>query len=349
MFDINNTDTIQEIYYENVKELYQDLSPFGKYAGVLNNFIFRGESSSKYKLIPSALREHNKKSIYSLAEIYNLSGVTGNEDEFEYWQQYAELQTLKKFFKISDDRGLSIPDVPILREEILNVLSKDYKVAETEYWLPDELLEIAGLAQHYGVPTRFIDWSLDYNISLYFAAVGAMKQESFKDDDYMVLWALDYKHIEFLKESDIRIPLRLIKPTYHRNPNLLSQRGVLSCWEYENHLKQMHPQNLLKQLNNIPSEEFVESFSKTFVLVDRTPQDELLKKYVSERDLPVGTLMYKFYLPAAQCHTLYKVLTHLNFGADNLFPGLNGVFQRMKDDALYDPNKFDESLSYSEK
>ena len=34
-----------------------------------------------------------------------------------------------------------------------------------ETWLPEDLYELAGLAQHYGVPTRLLDWSQDIFVS----------------------------------------------------------------------------------------------------------------------------------------------------------------------------------------
>lgn len=60
-----------------------------------------------------------------------------------------------------------------------------------DIWLSEDLYEIAGLAQHYGLPTRLLDWSQDIYVSLYFACIGAMnsiKNNGFTDDN-IVLWA----------------------------------------------------------------------------------------------------------------------------------------------------------------
>lgn len=321
---MSDSNIIREVYFENVKELYQELSPFGEYAHLLRNFIFRGEASTKYQLIPSALREQNKSKLYSFGDLTKPSG----QDEWEHWQQHAEWSAIRKFFKLADERGIVLPDVPSFRKEILNNLAPPYFIFDPSHkWLPDELLEIAGLAQHYGVPTRFIDWSLSHNISLYFAAVGAMKKDNI-ENDHMVLWALNYRYIESVRITEGKLPLRLIKPTYNRNPNLLAQRGILSCWEYDCHLG-------VDAFHNF-------SEGKPPVLIDRTPQDELLKKDISERGISLGAegpLMYKFYIPSNQCRILYKALLDLSFGADSLFPGLNGVVQRMEDDTHFKSNK----------
>jgi hypothetical protein len=317
---METSDFIKEVYFNNVKELFDELSPFGKYKNVLEGYVFRGESSAKYKLLPSALREGNKKSLFSLSDL----GVSnlGTENE----QQYAEFRLLKRFFELADHNGINVPDIPFMRNEVLNIFTFIRTDSFKDIWLPDELLELAALAQHYGIPTRLIDWSINYMVSLYFAAYGALKKED-KENDHIVLWALNYRHIEFLKKMESRIPLRLIKPTYNRNPNLLAQKGVLSCWTYKNRAAFPESFDGIKEIN---------------VPVDRTPLDELISNYVNrnrinleQSDSSYTILLYKFHLPIDEVNILYKVLTNYGYGADNIFSGLSGVFKRMEDDALF--------------
>ncbi|HBV85514.1 MAG TPA: hypothetical protein DEF42_02355 [Desulfosporosinus sp.] len=316
---METSDFIKEVHFENTEELFHELSPFGKYKYVLKDYIFRGESSANYKLLPSVLREENKSKLYSLS---GMGRVVDGQDEWEYWQQYYEVCALKRFFTLADERGITVPEISFMRNEVLNIFPYFSKMA-SEKWIPEEFLELAALAQHYGVPTRLIDWSLSHMISLYFAVSGALNKNQV-DDENMVLWALNYREFEFRKITTSRIPLRLIKPNYNRNPNLLCQKGVLSCWEYENQLVK-EPFRILED---------------KIIRVNRTPLDELISNYVLENDINLvlsdssyTILLYKFYLPIKEARTLYEVLTDLNYGADSIFFGFNGVFQRMKDDA----------------
>jgi hypothetical protein len=319
---MQTSDFIKNIYFSSVNELFEELSPFGKYKNVLDGYVFRGESSAKYKLLPSSLREGNKNYLFSLSDL-RVSNL-GTENE----QQYAEFRLLKRFFELADHNGINVPDIPFMRNEVLNLFTfiKTDSFKDKDIWIPDELLELAALAQHYGIPTRLIDWSINHMVSLYFAAYGALKKED-KENDHMVLWALNYRHIEFLRGTESRIPLRLIKPTYNRNPNLLAQKGVLSCWTYKNRAAFPESFDGFKEINEP---------------VDRRPLDELISNYVNrnkisleQSDSSYTILLYKFHLPIDEVNTLYKVLTDYGYGADNIYSGLSGVFQRMKDDALF--------------
>ncbi|QKE74784.1 FRG domain-containing protein [Arthrobacter citreus] len=322
---------IKEVYFENVKELFQELSPFGKYGSLLRGHVFRGESSNSYQLIPSALREDKK------IKLNALSNYTLTEEQFdiEFFQQQSELHLLKKFYTLADERGIPTPDIPFMRNDVLNKFPSFLNGKISSKWIPDELLELATLAQHYGVPTRLIDWSLSHMTSLYFAASGALTKSEENKNEYMVLWALNYEHIEYLKDTTIRIPLRLIKPTYSRNPNILAQKGVLSCWEYE---------NMLTRLNYFQMPEVINT------RINRAPLDQLLENYVLQNNINMVdsnsnyiVLLYKFYIPIKDAHTLYHALIKLNYGADCIYAGLNGVYRRMDDDSKFDIEKIDSS------
>jgi hypothetical protein len=312
-----NNNVFEEVYFKNVKELYSELSPFGRYKNLLDEgFIFRGESSANYKLIPSVLREENKSKIYSLGRLGKPQGETEYQNEWEYWQQRAEFEALKRFFVLADESGINIPDVPYIRDQILDIFTLNSPANSSDLWLPDDFLGIAAIAQHYGIPTRLLDWSLSYKIALYFAAIGAFVNK-YNENDYLILWALNYRVISYYKHTIInKIPLRFVKPPNNKNPNLLAQKGVLTCWEYENLIN-----------NRIPPGK----------LIDRTPLNELLINHVSENRIFTdnATLMYKFYIPIDQCSQLYYLLNKEGISALEIFPGLTGVVKRMNDDGLF--------------
>ena len=289
---------IKEIQFDNFDSFVKAISYGGEiYNTIYPNFIFRGESSDKFKLIPSALREDNRNKVMRLG---NCNGL-----ENQMMRIAAEYNILRKFYYSCDDANLYVPNCRIRKYPIDDVSV----FLNHETWLPEDLYEITGLAQHYGLPTRLLDWSKDIYVSLYFACLGAMKEKNLKtriNDDNMVLWALNAKKIESDKSIGKIIPLKFIKPYYHGNPNLGAQKGLFTLWEF------------------VTDEQRNKS-------VEITPLDTFLMKEAKDGK----TLLYKLILPTKFAPHLYSMLRKLGYGASRIFPGYSGVSQLISEDLLY--------------
>ena len=290
---------IKEYTFNDFRTFIQSIS----YGGALyNNFypgyIFRGESSDKFKLIPSALRECNKERITQLANVRYADPINN------ITLISSEYIILRDFFYSCDNENLYVPTCS-LREHPIDDISVYFS---KDTWLPRDLFEIAGLAQHYGLPTRLLDWSQNIYVSLYFACVGAMKSLKTNSilDDHIVLWAINAKKIEEDKTIGKAIPMFFIRPSYHGNPNLGAQKGLFTLWEFVS----------FEQRNNI------------FVA---TPLDVFLQENAKDS----STLLYKLKLPIKFAPNLYCMLSRLGYHAANVFPGYQGVAQKMDEDLLY--------------
>lgn len=339
---LTTTKVLKEIVIKENELFFQDFSPIGKYSFLFDGFIFRGERTEKFKkLLPTSLREdiNSVEKLYGFAQ---LNGIDKNHSQysFESFYQLAELKVLMNFYKAANYKGLNLPDVSFFRNHSLEVfLSIDTLRHELgEKWLPNQFLEIAALAQHYGLPTRLIDWSKDLYTALYFASSGALHSKD--DSNYMVLYALDYSTIEFLKPTTHRIPLRLIVPEHYKNPNLNYQKGILSAWEY----KVCYTQDLIAQNLNLG----MEFNNLNFPLVNNSSLDQLLQEYVDENNISWGgvgvteqePLVYKFYIPISMSHVIYEYLLKIGYGADRLFTGFEGISQMLNDNMAYYKKKY---------
>lgn len=298
--------------------------PNGKLYKHLYGFVYRGERTNKYKLLPGALREDQVDKLYK-----------NNKHINDYWklltnQVNAEYSLLRDFYKAANYNGLKVPKVDAISQNYNDAFPSElWRRTGTYKWLSDDIADLAALAQHYGVLTRLIDWSYDFYVALYFACMGAIKAREKKDfikDDTIVIWALNAYYIQFLQPSSARIPLKFVVPPYHDNPNLNAQKGVLSYWEIE-----------------VPSQaEFRKELQQGITrLTDRTPLNELLQKYCvdhPDKQTPI-TLLYKLEFPVQDCVIAYEYLRGLGYTAARLFPGYDGVVKNMDEDAIFEKVK----------
>lgn len=180
------------------------------------------------------------------------------------------------------------------------------------YWLPDEVFELAALAQHYGLMTRLIDWTQNVQIALHFAAFGNMKSKT-KADSFSV-WAINAEWLQELKKFQLKdigmisrtlktkgisederwineaydnsLPLRFCLPHYALNPNLCAQKGVLTLWQHNiisNLSNSMSPKLFgdpigFNNLVRCKFKEFMDAPPK------EEPLDELLEDYLDSQD-----------------------------------------------------------------
>ena len=88
------------------------------------------------------------------------------DDEYNLnqFKLVKEMHILFNFIFYSDRYGLKVPISPNIRKLSLNSI-----IDIPSTWPQEEYFEIISLAQHYDLPTRALDWSYDYKVSLYFA------------------------------------------------------------------------------------------------------------------------------------------------------------------------------------
>lgn len=292
---------IRELEFNNAKDF---LNALVSWNNNLRTYIFRGHSKEEYKLLPNSLREDNLESLFKMAS-YNASNA-----KLEY-TNYAlmnyEHAALRNFYKSADMNGLSVPLASELRSNLAldwgSVINLSNAKNEIE-WIPESLWEITALAQHYGLPTRFLDWTYDPFIATYFAARPSVKSEV---GGKLNVWGLNKESIGILKMLSGKIfPLNFVTPHYSSNPNISAQKGLFT-----------HLSTKIGFLGHVEQE--------------RKPLDEMLKTLLSEDFYKERDVFVKLTLPNSQACEAFRLLTNFGYGSARVFPGYDGVVKQLED------------------
>lgn len=285
-----------EMVFDNADEFLGALTPWSANSD-LERYIFRGHSSDQYQLVPSALRLEAKEKFW---ETSRMGKPYEDQSEEEAWQIAAEYNLLRNFYRLADRKGLYVPHSERVRQQMLNStdsLFSDF-CTSTVTWLSQELLELAGLAQHYGLPTRLLDWSHDPLTAAYFAAASA------KPDTNISVWALDADTYAYWNTTSLSSPLKFVTPPYHGNPNLSAQVGLFTNW------------SVTVGPDRLQNPQFV----------DRTPLDVLMKAHAQQIGQTFSrSALLQFKLPSEHAPTVKALLRSGGYGPARIFPGYAGV------------------------
>lgn len=310
---------VEEVFYNSVIDLLNDFNS-NKNEMFVNGLdfgsVYRGESSEEYFLLPTALRANSKENLFATASY----GTVGGVDDSEHSQFIAEYLLLKQFFHIADKRGLPIPNADSLRHGLLEPLFDIHNISQSSVvWLPTELRELAGLAQHYGIQTRLLDWSYDIFVALYFAASGAIRKYhsgNVDTNDNLILWILNTTRIKseimanswHVETHSSSWPLTIVRPPYNGNPNLAAQSGLFSLWEIET-----------LDIRSAAGMSDASSGKR----VDRTPLDRLLEN--TPKAFSEVPFLYKCIIPISECFKIMQLLVRYNYDSSRIFPGYDGI------------------------
>lgn len=281
------------------------------YGGTLYNllsssFVFRGHSSEKWTLLPSALREGVFMNDFYSDEHRTSSHTSPTASDNECLQIINEFNVLRDFFEKCDKSGLPVPEVKRLRDMIFQSVPADL-LFKYEEWIPVDFYELVSLAQHYGMPTRLLDWSYDILVALYFAVSGVKTLDKDNYSENIVIWALDSHLADFAYYKSS--PLRMIRPRYDGNANIIAQKGLFSFWSV---MKGLKPGT--QKYDMAPT--------------NRKPLDQLVMENFPQKDKP---LMYCIKIANKNLSVLYDYLKRYHVEAATIYPGYRGVIDSIKE------------------
>ena len=310
MENTNNLKSVDTLKYDSITEFLRDISYDGFLYKLIStkSFVFRGHSSNKYQLIPSALRLESK----SVFDRTALCSIDETEYNLEFHQIVKELYLLRDFYKRCDKNGLFVDNIPVLRNSYFDALMIK-EIKKMDCWLPKEMWPLASLAQHYGLSTRLLDWTHDINSALFFCVEDYLEGRNIPEGTTNIeLWALNIDRVYEMENEGS--PLKLVQPVYYGNTNLCAQQGLFTLWQ-------------------IGKKEYQAT-------INRMPLDELLIQRI-KNDTSSLPLLLRIVLPGDSAKQIYDHINKLGYNASRLYPGYNGVVKSLKHDFIL----FEERLS----
>lgn len=294
---------LPEISCSTAKELFSALSPVSKYfhdIDLNSPWLFRGQGMD-YPLIPSLFRKNGKIKTLTQRNVENYSELLA-----------AERDLLVDFFRIADKRGLVLPDDSQELRRSLEEISNDRELGKKHggVKITDNALSLMALAQHYGIPTRLLDWTLSAYVAAFFAAEDAIRNIDGRDlSEKLIIWSFYFPNFwkQTLYGSDTYL-IRGITAPSASNPNLKAQQGVFTL---------MHPSSTEERSGNYRYK----------------PLDETLSYYAgstSPEPWLLGCSLQKFTLPISEASHLLFLLAKMDVTPSSIYPGYHSIIDDLK-------------------
>ncbi|MBN3265151.1 FRG domain-containing protein [Pectobacterium brasiliense] len=301
----------------------------------IRDYVYRGHSCDSFKLIPSSFRDEGIKTMIDIIHATDESyEEIKNSIEGSVLLEYL---CLREFMVNCDSIGLYIP--PGKHNSYLfnktNDMQGTYRdiKEKIDIWIPSDFTEILSIAQHYGMPTRMLDWSYDPFVAVYFSSLED-KTETKDEGDFFSVWMINKKFI-FNNARDPKFEeyhgvINSHTPHYSWNKNIFAQKGLFSYTpvNIKNLKKATDLLNFKKTKNSILSVDEIIIENIKHNREKEYYEKESLKKEKIRKDITNSIIEIK--LNKKHKKKIRYYIDGLGYSKKTIFPSYENVIRELK-------------------
>ena len=266
------------------------------------DWIFRGHRDASWPLVPSAWRQPGQRNHAFNQLVAAASAAIELTHDTSEWLPgalhcastlLAEQTAIHNFAWLANRRGFALPIAVGPPPSVGAVLLQDDMGQINLAQFSASLHRLAPLAQHHGIPTRLLDWTLNPMVAACFMATDHLTEPR-DDAGNMAIWALQATSI--------------LRPAGAEGPAI----EVLDYPRHENQF--MHAQD------------------GVFTVIEEAESQALREaRWPSlERDAIGAARLRKLTVPKAQAWDLFRMLTAEGLSPANLRPTLDGLVDDLR-------------------
>ncbi|EXB47287.1 FRG domain protein [Acinetobacter baumannii 146457] len=288
-------------HFDDAKLFWDQLRPeeIVKLIGHYRYPVYRGQGDSNWLLAPNSTRSFQKKSIFQQTE--------------------DEVLLILTFIDYCDNIGIQVPGLtPSIHKKLKSLLGY-YDLEYKSKWPHPEFYEILAFAQHYGVSTRFLDWSYRSFVAIYFSASEAIKIMASEIinginpnlERNLAVWILETAKINTISHNlgipkpDSDFPINIVRIPSGINSHVAAQQG---CFTILRDIAFKFDSEEIQGMSIFDSSRTIDTSDMFFI-------DDL----------------HKFTIPYSQATELLKLCELYNVTAATLFPTATGAGFAVKD------------------